>query len=86
MPCLLASYPDRSRSSASPEVRDVWDVSIKEVGFVPYEVQEQLLRLCNSPDGLGRLKLVLLVLILLLVALPCWSVVMLVVALSLFTP
>ena len=33
--CWL-QYPDRSRSSASQEVRDIWDVYIREVGFVPF--------------------------------------------------
>ena len=47
--CWLQS-PDRSRSSTSPEVRDIWDVYIREVGFVPLAVREQLFRLCSSPD------------------------------------
>ena len=41
---------DRSRSSASPEIRDIWDVYIREVGFVPLAVREELARLCSSPD------------------------------------
>ena len=49
-PACWLQYPDRSRSSASPEVRDIWDVYIREVGFVPLAVREQLSRLCNSPD------------------------------------
>ena len=47
--CWLQS-PDRSRSSTSREVRDVWDVYIREVGFVPLVVREELFRLCSSPD------------------------------------
>ena len=47
--CWLQS-PDRSRSSTSPEVRDIWDVYIREVGFVPLVVREELARLCSSPD------------------------------------
>ena len=39
--CWLQS-PDRSRSSTSPEVRDIWDVYIREVGFVPLAVREEL--------------------------------------------
>ena len=42
--------PDRSRSSRSHEVQHIWDVYIREVGFVPYAVREHLFRLCNSPD------------------------------------
>ena len=49
-PACWLQYPDRSRSSASPEVRDVWDVYIREGGFVPHGVREHLFRLCNSPD------------------------------------
>ena len=52
-PLWLACWlncPDRSRSSQLHEVRDVWDVYIREVGFVPFEVRSQLFRLCNSPD------------------------------------
>ena len=49
-PACWLQYPDRSRSSASQEVRDIWDVYIREVGFVPLAVREQLFRLCNSPD------------------------------------
>ena len=32
------------------EVQLIWDVYIREVGFVPFAVREQLFRLCNSPD------------------------------------
>ena len=39
-----------SRSSQSHEVRDIWDVYIREVGFVPLEVRAQLFHVCNSPD------------------------------------
>ena len=49
-PACWLQVPDRSRSSGSPEVRDIWDVYIREVGFVPLAVREQLFRLCNSPD------------------------------------
>ena len=42
--------PDRSRSSTSSEVRDIWDVYIREVGFVPLAVREELSHLCSSPD------------------------------------
>ena len=49
-PACWLQFPDRSRSSASQEVRDIWDVYIREVGFVPLAVREQLFRLCNSPD------------------------------------
>ena len=49
-PACWLQVPDRSRSSGSPEVRDIWDVYIREVGFVPLAVREQLVRLCNSPD------------------------------------
>ena len=49
-PACWLQYPDRSRTSASQEVRDIWDVYIREVGFVPFAVREQLFRLCNSPD------------------------------------
>ena len=47
-PACWLQYPDRSRSSASQEVRDIWDVYIREVGFVPFAVREQLFRLSNS--------------------------------------
>ena len=49
-PAHWLQYPDRSRSSVSQEVRDIWDVYIREVAFVPFAVREQLFRLCNSPD------------------------------------
>ena len=49
-PACWLQFPDRSRSSTSQEVRDIWDVYIREVGFVPLAVREQLSRLCNSPD------------------------------------
>ena len=91
--CWLQSS-DRSRSSTSPKVRDIWDVYIREVGFVPLAVREELARLCSSPDvdsscwllWSKEAELVLLVLIFLLVALPFRApVVMLAVALFLFT-
>ena len=47
--CWLYCH-DRSRSSQSHEVRDIWDVYIRGVGFVPFAVRERLFRLCNSPD------------------------------------
>ena len=49
-PACWLQFPDRSRSSTSQEVRDIWDVYIREVGFVPLAVREQLFRLCNSTD------------------------------------
>ena len=49
-PACWLNCPDRSRSSQSHEVRDIWDVYIREVGFVPLEVRSHLFRLCNSPD------------------------------------
>ena len=33
-PACWLQFPDRSRSSTSQEVRDIWDVYIREVGFV----------------------------------------------------
>ena len=30
--------------------KNIWDVYIREVGFVPCEVREKLFHLCNSPD------------------------------------
>ena len=39
---------DRSRSSLSPEVRDIWDVYIREVGFVPLEVRTHFF-VCVTP-------------------------------------
>ena len=75
-PACWLQCPDLSRSSASQEVRDIWDVYIREVGFVPFAVREHLFRLCNSlmlirPGSFGvvKLMLVLLVLIFLQVAL-----------------
>ena len=47
---LTKIRPDRSRSSQSHEVHHIWDVYIREVGFVPFVVRERLFRLCNSPD------------------------------------
>ena len=47
-PACWLNCPDRSRSSQSHEVRDIWDVYIREVGFVPLEVRAQLFHLCNS--------------------------------------
>ena len=41
---------DRSRSSQSREVQNIWDVYIQEVGLVPCEVREKLFTLCNSPN------------------------------------
>ena len=49
-PACWLNCPDRSRSSQSHEVRDIWDVYIREVGFVPFEVRAQLFHLCNYPD------------------------------------
>ena len=49
-PASWLQCPDRSRSSTSREVQDIWDVYIREVGFVPFAIREQLFRLCNSPD------------------------------------
>ena len=49
-PACWLECPDRSRSSQSHEVQHIWDVYIREVGFVPLAVREQLFRLCNSPD------------------------------------
>ena len=49
-PACWQQCPDRSRSSQSHEVQHIWDVYIREVGFVPFAVREQLFRLCNSPD------------------------------------
>ena len=49
-PACWLQRPDRSRSSASQEVRDIWDVYIREVGFAPFAVREHLFRLCNSSD------------------------------------
>ena len=49
-PACWLQCPNRSRSSTSREVQDIWDVYIREVGFVPFAIREQLFRLCNSPD------------------------------------
>ena len=49
-PACWLQCPDRSRSSKSQEVQNIWDVYIREVGFVPFAVREQLFLLCNSPD------------------------------------
>ena len=49
-PACWLNCPDRSRSSSNSVVRDIWDVYIREVGFVPLEVREELFRLCSSPD------------------------------------
>ena len=49
-PACWLQCTDRSRSSASQEVRNNWDVYIREVGFVPFAVREHLFRLCNSSD------------------------------------
>ena len=50
-PACWLQYPDRSRSSASQEVRDIWDVYIREVGFVPFAVREQLFSSCVTLSG-----------------------------------
>ena len=47
-PACWLDCRDRSRSSQSPVIRDIWDVYIREVGFVPLEVRTNLFRLCNS--------------------------------------
>ena len=39
-PACWLQVPDRSRSSTSSEVRDIWDVYIREVGFVPLAVRD----------------------------------------------
>ena len=49
-PACWLDCPDRSRSSRNLVVRDIWDVYIREVGFVPSEVRTNLFRLCNSSD------------------------------------
>ena len=49
-PACWLDCPDRSRSSPTSVVRDIWDVYIREVGFVPLEVRTNLFRLCNSSD------------------------------------
>ena len=49
-PACWLQCPDRSRNSASQEVRDIWDVYVREVGFVPFAVRERLFQLCNSSD------------------------------------
>ena len=49
-PACWLNCPDRSRSFPSPEVQNIWDVYIQEVGFVPCEVRDKLFTLCNSPD------------------------------------
>ena len=49
-PACWLQCPDRSRNSSSQEVRDIWDVYIREVGFVPFAVREHLFQLCNSLD------------------------------------
>ena len=49
-PACWLQCPDRSRSSQSHEVQHIWDVNIREVGFLPFAVREQLFLLCNSPD------------------------------------
>ena len=43
--CWL-NCPDRSRSSQSHEVQNIWDVYIREVGFLPFEV----FHLCDCSD------------------------------------
>ena len=47
-PACWLNCPDRSRSSQSHEVQNIWDVYIREVGFVPCEVREQLF-ICVTP-------------------------------------
>ena len=49
-PACWLYCPDRSRSSPTSVVRDIWDVYIREVGFVPFEVRSNLFRLCHSSD------------------------------------
>ena len=49
-PACWLDCPDRSRSSPTSVVRDIWNVYIREVGFVPLEVRTNLFRLCNSSD------------------------------------
>ena len=49
-PAYWLNCPDRSRSSSTSVVRDIWDVYIREVGFVPLEVRTNLFRLCNSSN------------------------------------
>ena len=49
-PACWLQCPDRSRSSQSQEVQLIWDVYIREVGFVPLAVREHLSRLCTSSD------------------------------------
>ena len=49
-PACWVNCPDRSRSSSNSVVRDIWDVYIREVGFVPLEVRTNLFRLCHSSD------------------------------------
>ena len=47
---LVGWIADRSRSSQSSVIRDIWVVCIREVGFVPLEVRTNLFLLCNSSD------------------------------------
>ena len=49
-PACWLDCPDRSRSSQTLVVRDIWDVYIREVRFVPLEVRTNLFRLCNFSD------------------------------------
>ena len=61
-PACWLQCPDRSRSSASQEVRDIWDVYIREVGFVPFAVREhlfpslQLLLMSIRPGSFGVVR------------------------------
>ena len=49
-PACWVNCPDRSGRSPSPTVQNIWDVSIREVSFVPCEVREQQFIACNSSD------------------------------------
>ena len=49
-PACWVDCPDRTRRSPSPTVQNIWDVYIREVSFVPFEVREQLFIACNSSD------------------------------------
>ena len=41
---------DRSRRSSSDVVRNIWDIYIQELSFVPWEVRERLRTACNTND------------------------------------
>ena len=49
-PACWLDCSDRSRSSPTSVVRDIWDVYIREVCFVLFEVRSNLFRLCHSSD------------------------------------